>query len=545
MASSKETAQGAEKSAHDAQHVEHHIEDELKPTEVVIDAATKGQAVSGYEHLTLWETVKTFKIATLICFAAAFSAGNDGYQIGINASIVANKGFVRQFATKLDAKGQPYLESPILSGWGSIMSVGQVVGTISIAFISNRFGRKMSMYWLWIVLVASVLAESLARTWQVWLVAKLLAGIGVGSLQATIPPYISEVAPTRIRGGLLMLYTFWWTTGSFFAQIALFNINSNTPYNWLTPIYTQWGQIGVMAIIFFIIPETPAWYATHGHEEAAKKSLRWIHRDVPGYDEVHQYNILAMLVEHERAVAAEQRREKWWAIFQGIDGRRTLIAVWPYVGQQFIGLKLFSTFGTYFFQQAGVGNPFTVKCITSSIQIATILVNVMITDKFGRRPLASSAVTLAWISCIVVGILGVVPETSARTYVFVLFACFWNIGMVTTGAVGAGFLGEISSNRLRPYTAGFAMGASCVVGIIMDVLVPYMVNANQWNWSLKTGWFYAGLGLIATAGMWYLVPETAGRTAAELDELFEKKLPAWKFSKTETATERLVKQEAN
>lgn len=82
--------------------------------------------------------------------------------------------------------------------------------------------------------------------------------------------------------------------------------------------------------------------------------------------------------------------------------------------------------------------------------------------------------------------------------------------MVTTGAVGAGFLGEISSNRLRPYTAGFAMGASCVVGIIMDVLVPYMVNANQWNWSLKTGWFYAGLGLIATAGMWYLVPETAG-----------------------------------
>jgi hypothetical protein len=87
MASSKDTAPGAEKPANDAQHVEHHIEDELKPTEIVIDAATKGQAVSGYEHLTLWQTVKTFKIATLICFAVAFSAGNDGYQIGYVESL--------------------------------------------------------------------------------------------------------------------------------------------------------------------------------------------------------------------------------------------------------------------------------------------------------------------------------------------------------------------------------------------------------------------------------------------------------------------------
>jgi hypothetical protein len=44
----------------------------------------------------------------------------------------------------------------------------------------------------------------------------------------------------------------------------------------------------------------------------------------------------------------------------------------------------------------------------------------------------------------------------------------------------------------------------------MNVITPYMVNNNDWNWGLKTGWFYAGLGLPFTVAIWFLIPETAG-----------------------------------
>ncbi|KAK7222342.1 hypothetical protein V2G26_010345 [Clonostachys chloroleuca] len=424
------------------------------------------------------------------------------------------------------------------------MSVGQVIGTVSISFVLNRFGRKAAMYWLWIILVASVLAESLSRTWQVWLIGKLLAGIGVGSLQATLPTYIAEISPDRIRGALCMLYQFWWTVGSFFAQIALREIDVKTPMNWLTPVYTQWGQIGVMAIIFLVIPETPQWCVAKGREAQAKKCIRTLHWDIPNYDVDRHYQRLVLLLDHEKQVAEEQRRQHWWAIFTGTDGRRTFISLWPSLAQQFIGLKLFGTFATYFFQQAGVGEPFTIKCITTSIKIATVLVAISATDTIGRRLMACSATTLSWVCCIIVGILGVVPDNSARTYVFVVSACLWNVGMVAVGAASSASLGEISSQRLRPYTAGFAMASSCVVGIVMDVLVPYMVNSNQWNWSLKTGWFYAGLGLIGTVVMWLMFPETKGRSAAELDELFESKTKAWKFKTTKTATQRLAQEQA-
>lgn len=50
--------------------------------EAVMVAATKGQGLSGYETLTIWETVKAFKVCTAFCFLVAFSAATDGYQIG-------------------------------------------------------------------------------------------------------------------------------------------------------------------------------------------------------------------------------------------------------------------------------------------------------------------------------------------------------------------------------------------------------------------------------------------------------------------------------
>jgi hypothetical protein len=71
-----------EKPASLVEYVETTDDGKFKSSEAVLDAATKGQIISGYETLGLWETVKTFKFSSAVCFAAAFSAGTDGYQIG-------------------------------------------------------------------------------------------------------------------------------------------------------------------------------------------------------------------------------------------------------------------------------------------------------------------------------------------------------------------------------------------------------------------------------------------------------------------------------
>ncbi|KAI5197087.1 hypothetical protein AUEXF2481DRAFT_43028 [Aureobasidium subglaciale EXF-2481] len=486
------------------------LNDHLEQVDEPIGAAALGQAASGYENLTLWQTVRVFKVATLVCFLAAFSAATDGYQIGINGSIIANKGFVDQFATETNSAGKKYLAAPILAGWSSIMSVGQIIGMTTIPFLSRRLGRKPAMFTYWTVLVTSVLAETFARHWQVWLAGKLLAGIGVGCLQSVLPVYISECAPTRIRGGLLMCYSFWWTIGSFCAYLALQTLNRLHPNVWLTPIYTQWAQIGLMLVIYIFLPESPSWCVDRGHFDRAKKQMLKLNYGVVDYDVDHHFDILRCTVEHEKEVALLQKSEHWYSIFKGTDGLRTMISLWPNLTQQFIGLTLFATFGTYFFQQAGLKDPFTIKCITSGINIGTLIAVVLLSDKLGRRRISCYGTTLAWTCCVVIGILGLVKKSAASSNLFVLFVCLWNVGMISNGAAGWGFMAEISSLRLRTHTAGFGSACTCVIGVVMNILTPYMVNANKWNWGFKTGWFYAGVGLPFVVGAWLLLPETTG-----------------------------------
>ncbi|RSL42337.1 hypothetical protein CEP54_015512 [Fusarium duplospermum] len=529
-----------EEAANDISHAETLGDDVLQPKDAVLDAATKGQALTGYETLTPWETFKMFKWCTFYAFVAAFAAGADGYQIGMNAGILANPGFVQQFATKINAEGKAVLDSNVIAGWGSILPAGQFLTQVSLPFLAAPYGRKISLYTCLTLLAASIFAESFARRWEHWLVAKMLAGMGLGCLQVTLPAYISEIAPTRIRGIILMTYNLWWTIGTFFAYVAMEVISGYDSHNWLLPIYTQWGHIGLMLIIFVMLPESAAWAVSAGKIEKAKKALRQLYRGVDNYNVDQQIEVLVLLADHETQVAIAQNREKWHSVFRGTDGFRTIVACWTIVSQQFTGLVLFSTFGAYFFRRAGVGDPFQIKCITLGIKLVAAIAVVYYADSFGRRLVSCSGITSMWATSFLVGILGVVPRVKAVNYIFILMAVIWNIGLTMTGATGWGFIGEISSQRLRPYTSGAAAALNCLVNIGMNQLVPHMVNASEWNWGLKSGFFYAGVGLPSAIGCWFLIPETARRSAAELDELFERKVAPRRFHKTETATQRVI-----
>jgi MFS transporter, SP family, general alpha glucoside:H+ symporter len=59
--------------------------------------------------------------------------------------------------------------------------------------------------------------------------------------------------------------------------------------------------------------------------------------------------------------------------------------------------------------------------------------------------------------------------------------------------------------------------------------------------SLKTGFVYGAFSIPICIYFWIYLPETKKRSAAEIDELYERKVPAWKWSKTATAAEEQMR----
>jgi SP family general alpha glucoside:H+ symporter-like MFS transporter len=88
---------------------------------------------------------------------------------------------------------------------------------------------------------------------------------------------------------------------------------------------------------------------------------------------------------------------------------------------------------------------------------------------------------------------------------------------------------ELFSDSLRVKGISICQFSTSIVGTPFWQLTPYMINASAWNWQGKSGFFFGGVAFLAFLIGYLFVPETFGRTHAEVDKLFAMKVPARKF----------------
>jgi len=121
--------------------------------------------ISAYASLSALAVSRTFWKAWLFAGMAAFGtfsivrlssrsgATFDGYAVTIPGSIIANPGFVQAFGTATTGTGQLILDANHVGAWGGSQSGGQIVGMLVAPFVSDRFGRRLAMLILSVLLV--------------------------------------------------------------------------------------------------------------------------------------------------------------------------------------------------------------------------------------------------------------------------------------------------------------------------------------------------------------------------------------------------------
>ncbi|KAG4436677.1 hypothetical protein IFR05_007856 [Cadophora sp. M221] len=520
---------------------------------------------STLDDLGLLTTVKRFWKACLVCNLMCIAAGADGFQITLNGNIIANRGFINHFGFP-NAAGKHTLDANYTALWGALQSLGQLIGMVLLNPVSDKIGRKMTMYLLWIILAASLFLETFARNWQDWAGAKILAGMGVGCIQATLPIYVTEWAPVNIRGAMLFCYGFWNRIGSFLGPLVLTLRERVDPLDYKTPILTQWGFLGLMLPIFIWIPETAAYYAARDQDDEGRASLRRINGKVEGYDVDAEFAVIKNTVIRERQEAEELGLHvKGWRpllrsymeCFKGTNAVRTLGAALPVCAQQLTGLSFLNTYASLFFRQSGFNDPFLITTILSELLMAdtqrlladmtcspavialgTSLTLITVTDKFGRRNVVVIAAIVCTFTMLIVGILGFVPKTKPLQNFLIFVACMWSFFNVALGSLGWAFVGEVASQKLRARTAGLAAGSSVLFGLTFNTSVPIMLDINNANWGYKTAWLFLGTGIVVTVLVYFFVPEPSQRNSAELDEMFAKKVPARQMRKYVTDVQK-------
>lgn len=132
-----------------------------------------------------------------------------------------------------------------------------------------------------------------------------------------------------------------------------------------------------------------------------------------------------------------------------------------------------------------------------------------------------------------IGIINAASKSDGAMWAQAALCFVWLlVYSLTVGPIAYAVVPETSSVRLRPLTVCLARTAYQIVNVISQVLEPYFMNPTAWNASGKTGFFWGGTALIAFIWAFFRLPEPKGRTYAELDIMFARKITARKFAST-------------
>ncbi|PHI29306.1 sugar porter family MFS transporter [Budvicia aquatica] len=416
-----------------------------------------------------------------------------------------------------------HITDPAVSGWAmSSALVGCVFGAVISGMISDRFGRRLPLLLAAVMFTVSAWGTAAASSFDMFIIYRIVGGVGIGLASALSPVYIAEISPAAKRGRFVAVNQLTIVIGVLAAQlINLMIAEPVASQATQMDILNSWnGQTGwrymfgsgiVPAVAFlllmFVVPESPRWLVKAGRYEQAKKVLKRIG------DEAYA---AATLAEIRQSIGSEKQKVPMSELLDPKVRPIVVIGIVLAVFQQWCGINVIFNYAQEIFASAGFDINDTLKSI-----VATGLINLIFTilalplvDRLGRRKLmliGSLGLTVIYAliaSAYAFGILGL-P-------VLILVLAAIAIYVLTLAPVTWVLLSEIFPNRVRGMAMAVGTFSLWVACFLLTYTFPLL------NASLGASGSFLLYGVICLMGFMFIkakVPETKGITLEALETL--------------------------
>ena len=136
---------------------------------------------------------------------------------------------------------------------------GTVVGSLIGGWPADRFGRKATLLWIGVLYFIGAVASGLATNVSMFIVARVIGGLGIGISTVAAPLFISEIAPPKQRGRLAGMFQFNIVFGilvAFVSNALLAGIGVNA-WRWMLGVAAFPSLL--YALFCLGLPESPRW----------------------------------------------------------------------------------------------------------------------------------------------------------------------------------------------------------------------------------------------------------------------------------------------
>ncbi|XP_065345212.1 facilitated trehalose transporter Tret1-like isoform X1 [Cloeon dipterum] len=405
----------------------------------------------------------------------------------------------------------------------SIHSIFTPIGALISGPIMERLGRRTALIisifpgligWICIAHSESHLALLIGRSFT---------GLSTGLSLAPGVVIIGESAEPRLRGILVGAPSISFSLGI----LMIYTLNSALPWQTVSLLATVLPLVALVSLFF--LPESPLWLERVGRTEEAQKAMTWLRG---GSEHQARHELLLLKQQKIQNVLFEEAHP---------TARKSSPLLSRPVLRALIVINVFNIFlvlgGTYtiIFYAVNVLQQSSGDSISAfEIAVGTAIARVLLTTlacflllHVGRRPLTISSGLGSSVAALGVSAwLYWSPKLGGYEWVptalVLAFVVFNSYGFFTIQAL---MLGEMLPARARGPSSGLTCALINAVIFFTSKTYPWMSRVFQ-----PHGLFlmFGTMSLAATLVVYLFMPETKGRTLAEIEEFFSGPSLLWR-----------------
>lgn len=457
---------------------------------------------------------------------AVFASLNNvllGYDVGVMSGAIL---FIQE-----DLKITEVQEE-VLIGCLSIISL---FGSLAGGRTSDVIGRKWTMGLAAVVFQAGAAVMTFAPSFEVLMVGRFLAGVGIGLGVMIAPVYIAEISPTVSRGSLTSFPEIFINLGILLGYISNYAFSGLSAHiSWRVML-----AVGILPSVFigaalFIIPESPRWLVMQNRVDEARLVLLKTNEIESEVEERLAEILLAAGIGNN----AEKYEEKpvWRELLSPSPALRRMLITGFGIQcfQQITGIDATVYYSPAIFKQAGIKGNSNLLAATVAVGVTKtvfILVAIIFIDRLGRKPLLYISTIGMTVCLFSVGTtLAFLKEGQASITMAILSVCgnvaFFSVGI---GPVCWVLTSEIFPLRLRAQAA--ALGA---VGnrVCSGIVAMSFLSVSRAITVAGVFYTFSAISALSVVFVYTIVPETKGKSLEQIASLFEDQ-SVWKGDEVE------------
>ncbi|KAJ9182087.1 hypothetical protein P3X46_006117 [Hevea brasiliensis] len=478
---------------------------------------------------------KITPIVIISCIMAATGGLMFGYDVGVSGGVTSMPDFLKKFFPTVYRKTQdPTINSNYckydnqgLQLFTSSLYLAGLIATFFASYTTRKLGRRPTMLIAGVFFIIGVVLNSAAQDLAMLIIGRILLGCGVGFANQAVPLFLSEIAPTRIRGGLNILFQLNVTIGILFANLVNYGTAKiKSGWGWRLSL----GLAGIPALLLtfgaLLVLETPNSLIERGRLEEGKSVLRKIR----GTDNIEPEFL--ELVEASR-IAKEVKHP-----FRNLVKRRNrpqlVIAVALQIFQQLTGINAIMFYAPVLFDTLGFGGDASLysAVITGAVNVISTVVSIYSVDKVGRRMLLLEAGIQMFVSQVIIAvILGIKVKDHSEdlhrgfAVLVVIMVCTF----VSAFAWSWGPLGWLIPSETFPLeTRSAGQSVTVCVNLLFTFAIAQAFLSMLCHFKYGIFLFFSGWVFIMSFFVFFLVPETKNIPIEEMTERVWKQHWLWK-----------------